>query len=616
MTEETTKKLKNSIILKLPYRHINTIILIAIASELLIMAALESLSIHNVYLDGYLDTILLLIILSTLLYFLIIKPMDRYIEQCRRAKEELFEVNEHYRVLIDSGEALICKLNSAGKCTFKNQTWLNYSGRQFEQQSEDGWMEEIHPDDLLHFQQELMLAFEQKEKFSIKYRILHVSGQYRWIQNNATPTFTSKGEFTGYLCHCLDIHDHKMIEDNISKREKEYRTIFEYSPIAAFFIDRKGTIIFWNKVAEKTFGWTKEETIGKSLTLFFKPDYSKPEINYQVEKVIDTYSNELITKEFYKNDGTIIVCEWHRTPIYDTNGKTEKVILVAKDITERKRYEQQLIDAKEKAEEMERLKSAFLANMSHELRSPLNSIIGFSELLSDPNYDEAQKAQFAKLIHSGGTNLFQTITELMDFSKIDAGQVKVNKKPVSLHTFLNELQLEYSFKAAEKGIDLVLNYDNPQHDIVINTDEIKLRQILVNFLTNALKFTTKGRIELGLMPTDNFVQLYVRDTGIGIPQEYQEKIFERFLQVESPSRRKYGGIGLGLAISKSLVELLGGNIWVESCESMGSTFYFTLPHTEDSNHSSIPAPEPIQRMHEKKNVMIKELSIQNLNSYK
>ena len=236
-----------------------------------------------------------------------------------------------------------------------------------------------------------------------------------------------------------------------------------------------------------------------------------------------------------------------------------------------------LIQARNKAEESDRLKSAFLANMSHEIRTPLNSIIGFSELMADPDFAASQQTEFAQIIINSGNSLLSIISDIMDFSKIEAGQVIVNKFPFVTQNLISGLLREYSIVAQGKGIDLRSDFLNPKEDIWIMSDEYRLKQVLVNLVGNAIKFTKEGYVELGIEANGDFIQFRVSDTGIGIPEEYHDKIFERFRQVESSNSRKYGGNGLGLAISKSLVEMMGGEIWLESDQGKGSTFYFTIP---------------------------------------
>ena len=244
---------------------------------------------------------------------------------------------------------------------------------------------------------------------------------------------------------------------------------------------------------------------------------------------------------------------------------------------DRKKAEQELNKALIKAQESDRLKSAFLANMSHEIRTPLNSIIGFSDLLFDPEFDEEQKKSFAENISFSGNGLLAIINDIMDLSKIETGQIQVNKSIFSINQLIRDIQKEFSFKTSEKGIELRIDALNPDDEIFIESDRTKLRQVLINFVANALKFTETGFIEMGIRDQGESVYVQVKDSGIGIPEEYHDKIFERFRQVESSDSRKYGGNGLGLAISKSLVEILGGDIGLKSVEGSGSTFYFTIP---------------------------------------
>lgn len=237
--------------------------------------------------------------------------------------------------------------------------------------------------------------------------------------------------------------------------------------------------------------------------------------------------------------------------------------------------------AKEKAEESDRLKSAFLANMSHEIRTPLNSIIGFSDLLTDPFYSPEHHAEFAVYVKENGNNLLSVISDIMDFSKIEAGEILIRKNELSVLKLVTDIYHEFLFKTKEKEVELKLSLPDNKKEILIKSDGDRLRQILINLLVNAIKFTEKGYIEIGLKTENNWIEFYISDTGIGISPENHKHVFERFWQVDSSKTRKYGGNGLGLTISKSLVELLGGKIWMESEEGKGSVFYFNIPKTSD-----------------------------------
>jgi signal transduction histidine kinase len=251
---------------------------------------------------------------------------------------------------------------------------------------------------------------------------------------------------------------------------------------------------------------------------------------------------------------------------------------LAKVLEHHKQTEVELIKAKDKAEESDRLKSAFLANMSHEIRTPLNSIIGFSDLLNDPDFEPEQKAEFTKAITENGNNLLVIISDIIDLSMLEALQIKIRKEQFLIKKLITDLENEFRAKVNRKGLDFLVNVPSDQAHMIIENDYYRIRQIFNNLISNALKFTKNGFIEIGFSPIDKGVEFFVKDSGIGIAPEFHDDIFERFRQVDETKTRKYGGNGLGLAISKNLVEVLGGKIRVESEIGKGSTFSFSLPN--------------------------------------
>ncbi len=249
-----------------------------------------------------------------------------------------------------------------------------------------------------------------------------------------------------------------------------------------------------------------------------------------------------------------------------------------KMIVLREEIQDKLIEEQERAMESDRLKSAFLANMSHEIRTPMNAILGFSELLEDETQDEADKAVFVSLIRKNGDILLSLINDIIDISKIEANLLSVRKRPVLLNKFLNEINVHYTETLASKRDKNIHFRINPMENqtVSILTDESRLRQILDNLIGNAIKFTREGSVSLEVNIEGDRVNFSVTDTGIGIPVDQQASIFERFIQANQGHKINFGGTGLGLAISKNLIELLGGNIGVESEPGKGSRFYFSI----------------------------------------
>ncbi len=277
--------------------------------------------------------------------------------------------------------------------------------------------------------------------------------------------------------------------------------------------------------------------------------------------------------------GAVVIQSYDRPNAYSEKD-TQIIEIISNQLSfaiERKKAEQEIIEALLKAQEADRLKSAFLANMSHEIRTPLNSIIGFSDLLLDPDFGQEHISEFAQSINSSGNNLLAIINDIMDISMIESGQVIIRKAEFPVTKLLQDILQEFSYKAESKGVDLKLLSGNFESNGTIISDRSKIKQVLINFVSNALKFTDKGFIELGIEQFEGKIKIYVKDSGIGIPEEFHNTVFERFRQIESSDTRKYGGNGLGLAISKSLIELLGGEIGIESESGIGSTFFFILP---------------------------------------
>lgn len=292
-------------------------------------------------------------------------------------------------------------------------------------------------------------------------------------------------------------------------------------------------------------------------------------------------------------------------PILDDSGKIIKRTGIARDITERYKNLQALVNAMEKAEQSDRLKSAFLANMSHEIRTPMNGILGFAGLLKEPNLTGEEQQKYIRIIEKSGARMLNIINDIVDISKIESGLMKLDMKESNIN---EQIEYAYTFfkpEAEAKGIKLSFSNTLPQKEAIIKTDREKLYAVLTNLVKNAIKYSKAGAIELGYITKCETLEFYVKDTGIGISKDRQEAIFERFIQADISDKMARQGAGLGLSISKAYVEMLGGKIWVESDEGKGSTFYFTLPYNAE------PVKETIDRKLEPsgKNETVRKLKI-------
>jgi len=349
--------------------------------------------------------------------------------------------------------------------------------------------------------------------------------------------------------------------------------------------DLDGNFIYVNPAFTKVYGYSQTEILGKNINLIrpigFDSDLSK-EIHSATQK--GGWKGEILN---VRKDGTIFPIFLSTSPVYNEFNEPIASVGIANDITERKLIEQELIRAKEQAEESDRLKTAFLSNMSHEIRSPMNAVLGFIQLLKAEESITETGKQYIELIENSGNQLLALIEDIIDISKIQSNQIRINKTSFDFNELLRELYTIYSNQLIRKADQKTLLFkpEMPQESpFTIYSDPVRVRQILNNLLSNAIKFTPAGHIRFGytLMIDEDmpYIQCYVQDTGIGISPEKQALIFERFRQADDTYTRIYGGSGLGLAISKGLVDLLGGHIWVESTEGQGSTFYFTIPFQE------------------------------------
>jgi len=400
-----------------------------------------------------------------------------------------------------------------------------------------------------------------------------------------------------YVSIMSDISDEEKLRTALKESEAKYRHLFEMLPYGGEIVNTKGIIVDVSSGTLSMLGFSKDEMVGKHMSNFIDEDGRK----LFKPKFINLLKGNKEAAEIclLKKDGTKVSVIRAGKSVINNKGEIDFILTLSVDITKRKEvekvlllknkiYEKQnkeyillnneLVIAKEKAEESIRLKSAFIANMSHEIRTPMNGILGFSQLLNMPNLTDDKIKEYTEIILQSGDHLLNIINNIIDISKIDSGQFNIYKTAININRILREQFLFFNTtQFHQKNVDLKLNLPLEDKDVNVFTDETRFIQILSNLINNALKFTEDGYVEFGYTYEDKKMIFYVKDTGIGIDKNMQMLIFNRFTQATISTEKLYGGTGLGLAISKACTELLNGEIWLESKIGKGSTFYFDIP---------------------------------------
>ena len=373
-----------------------------------------------------------------------------------------------------------------------------------------------------------------------------------------------------------DISDRKLAEETLRESETRFRKIFEEGPLGILMSDKDFSILRVNTSLCHMLGYSETELIGLTFRDFTHPEHiSGDEISLirLIAGEIPLYHTE---KRYLRKDRSIIWGSATISVIRNNKGEAQFFLAMVEDITSKKQAEDNLLSAKEKAEESDRLKTAFLHNISHEIRTPMNAILGFTSLLNEPGLSEADKKQFIEIIFQSGTQLLSIINDIVDFAGIESGQVRLNISEININSTLRGLYEQFSYKGKTQHVIFDFQAPLPDEEVNIKTDGTKFIQVFSNLINNAFKFTQSGRIDFGYQGKGECLEFYVKDTGIGISPEHQSRIFERFYQVDSTPARKYTGTGLGLSICKAYIELLGGKIWIDSEKGKGASFYFTL----------------------------------------
>ncbi|NYE23265.1 PAS domain S-box protein [Pigmentiphaga litoralis] len=429
----------------------------------------------------------------------------------------------------------------------------------------------IHPDDTAHVDAEVTRALVDGQPFQVEYRLRHRNGEWRWMwENGSAVPDDGPGAPRRLDGVILDITARKAADIDVHR----FRAIVASSEDAIISKDLNGVITTWNRGAQLLFGFRADEVIGQSMQILFPPDRldEEPLILARLARGERVHHFETVRRT---KDGDLIDVSATISPILDERNRVIGASQISRDISERKRMEAALRDAKEHAELAAAARTAFLANMSHEIRTPMNAVLGFTDVLLQGRLDDEQRRHL-DTVRSSARSLLRLLNEILDTAKLDRGLVDLETNEFNLLSLIDELSSTMGASARDKGLSLHIRYDDGLPGVFLG-DELRVRQVLTNLLGNAIKFTAKGSVTLSVEAEGDLLHFQVADTGIGIPTHRLAAIFDPFTQADASMSRRFGGTGLGTTISKQLVELMGGRISVDSTVDVGSTFHVWLP---------------------------------------
>lgn len=509
------------------------------------------------------------------------EEMKSVIDELKEKNILLSENDIKYRNLFDISPMPII-VHSEGKLVMANKAAMKFLGvNNIDPLIGKNVYDYIHPDYKAEAVKKAEKIYKTGENADLSdEKFINQNGDVRDVE--VTSALIYLNGIKAILTIFSDVTDKKIISDDLIRSEEKFRSFMETASDMMNIVDKNLNITYVNKAFCDIMEYSEDEVIGMPVSSLLSPESKKLFFTEERHQKLIKTGNLKYELTWVSKSGKLIDGELKISAIYDKNGNFNGSRGIFHDLTERKKIEKELIKAKEKAEESDKLKSAFLANMSHEIRTPMNGIIGFSNLLKTASLTDEKRKKYIEIINYKGNELLDIINDIIDISKIESGMVDVKNDETDITLCLNEITQFFENKEEiySHQLNIIKNY--PDKSFVLKTDKTKLNQILTNLLSNAIKFTPSGSVEIGyqrvVINKKDFVEFYVKDTGIGIPEEMHEVIFERFRQVNDSAIKEHKGTGLGLTISKNLVELLGGTIRLESKKGKGSVFYFTLPY--------------------------------------
>lgn len=505
--------------------------------------------------------------------------IGRDITERKYAEETLRESELRFRKIFEESPFSIAITGKDFGIIKANSAFCKMTGYQEEELKLFTFRNFTHPDHSGDDEISLMRLIAQEIPiYHTEKRYIRKDGSVIWGSTTISIIRNIREEAQCFIAMVEDITLRKEAELELEKSFSLIKATLESTEDGILVVDLSGKIVQFNKKFAEM--WRIPQEILTSGDDNYVLRYVKDQLTNPdkfIENVKQLYDNpEATTSDLLEfQDGRFF--ERYSQP-QKINAKSVGRVWSFRDITEKKNAESELIAAKIRAEESDRLKTAFLHNVSHEIRTPMNAIIGFSSLLNEPDLKESERQQYTDIIFQSSNQLLSIINDIVDVANIESGQVNINMKETNLNISLRSLLEQFRYNEKQFSIPINLSTGLTDEEAIILTDSTKLIQILSNLINNSFKFTKEGQIDFGYIQKNNILEFFVKDTGIGIPPDHIEKIFDRFYQIDRKVSRQFGGTGLGLSICKAYVELIGGYIRVTSEPEKGTTFVFTIPY--------------------------------------
>ena len=490
-----------------------------------------------------------------------------------------------YRAVVDHLSLVVFRTDPHGCITFLNAAWSSLAGMAPEEAIGQPLVLFFHPEDRTKAADLLGATTEQGLHGRPELRVINRTRTYRWAEVEVRRLADGSTGFTGTL---TDVTRRKLADLSIRASEEKLRALFELSPLGIALCRLDGSLLQVNQAYCGIIGYSAEECLRLSYWDITPMEHQEQE-KEQVQALVERGAYGPYQKTFRRKDGTLVPVVLNGILIRDING-TQLIWSFVEDITPRQAADNALRQSRDAAESANRAKSDFLATMSHEIRTPMNGIIGMSRLLLGTPLT-AEQREFTEIVRSSADNLLNLLNDILDLSKIEAGRLELENIPFDLRAIIDDVVELMAGRIVERKLECVVDCQ-PDLPRRIQGDPVRLRQVLLNLVSNAVKFTRVGEIVLQVSRHDDGrLRFAVRDTGIGIDSKVRQSLFTSFSQADSTTTRQYGGTGLGLAICKHLVDLMGGEITLDSTPGIGSTFTVILPLT--TGDDPLIQPEPL-----------------------